>query len=98
MPPVWAYFKDFLPAGPSGPNQGNNTKCYLRRGDVKECLLYTHNDAKALIRHLHNDHKAEWKMDLAASRRSAHAKSQGAEVLVEVSGCAQHPLGRGSGS
>ena len=39
-----------------------------------------------MIRHLQKDHDAEWKLVLAASNRSAQAKTQRAEALVGASG------------
>ena len=90
MSPVWAYVTKFSPAVPSGLNQGKNVKCCRRRGDGKECPLYTHNGTKALIRPTHKDHEVEWKLVFARSCRSAHAKSQRAEALVEASGSTPH--------
>ena len=52
-----------------------NVKYCLKRGEGKECPLYTHNGTKALIRHLQKDDEAEWKLVVAASSRSAQAKS-----------------------
>ena len=39
---------------------------------------------KALIRYFHKDHNEEWKLVIAASSRSAQAKSQRAEALVDA--------------
>ena len=66
MSPVWAYSTKFSPAVPSGPSRGKNAKCWLRRGDGQECPLYTQNGTKALIRHLHKRHEADWKLVLVA--------------------------------
>ena len=49
------------------------------------------------IRYLHKDHEAEWKLVLAVRRRSAQAKSQRTEELVEASGSTPQPMGRGPG-
>ena len=38
--PVWACLPKLSPAAASGPNQGKNVKCCLRRGDGKECPMY----------------------------------------------------------
>ena len=46
--------------------------------------VHPQHGTKALIRHLHKDHEAEWKLVLAASHRSVQAKSQRAEALVEA--------------
>ena len=44
---------EVAPAVPStGPTRAR-TSCCLRRRDGMECHLYTHNDTKALLRHLH---------------------------------------------
>ena len=37
-----------------------------------------------MIKLLHKDHEAEWRLVLAVSSRSAQAKSQYAEALVEA--------------
>ena len=39
-----------------------------------------------MIRHLRKDHDAEWNLVLAASNRSAQAKTKRAEAFVEVTG------------
>ena len=39
-----------------------------------------------MIRHLQKDHDAEWKLVLAANNRSAQAKTQRAEALIEALG------------
>ena len=44
--------------------------------------MHPQRGTKALIRHVHNHHEAEWKLLLAASSRST--KSQRAETLVEA--------------
>ena len=46
--------------------------------------VHRQRGTKALIRHLHKDHEAEWKLVHAASSRSAQAESQRAEALVEA--------------
>ena len=85
---VCAYFTMFSPAFRPGRTRArtSNKCCLLRRGDGKECPLFTHNDTKALITHLHKDHEAEWNSVLAASSRSVQTKSQRAAALVEASG------------
>ena len=44
---------EVAPAVPSAGRTRARTSCCLRRRDGRECRLYTHNGAKALIRHLH---------------------------------------------
>ena len=86
MSPAWAYFANLSPVVPPGSNRGtNNVKGCLRRGDGKECLLYSHNGTKALIMGLHKGHEAKRKSVFTASSRAAQAKKQRAEELVEAS-------------
>ena len=77
MPPA----TKFAPAIPSGTNHRKSYKCCLGHGDAKERLPYAHNGIKALTRHSHSSTK-HWELVLAASSRSAQAKSQHAEGLV----------------
>ena len=86
MSPVWAYFTKFSPAVPSGPNQGSNVKCCPVRGDGTECPIHLQRHEGYHYRHLQKDHDTECKLVLAASNRSAQAKTQRAEALVEASG------------
>ena len=44
---------EVAPAVPSTERTRARTSCCLRRRDGMECHLYTHNDTKALLRHLH---------------------------------------------
>ena len=46
--------------------------------------VHPQRETQALIRRLHKDHEAERKLVLGASSRSAQAKSQRAEALVEA--------------
>ena len=46
--------------------------------------VHPQHGTKALIRYLHKNHEAELKLVLAASNRSAQAKSQRAVALVEA--------------
>ena len=50
----------------------------------KMSSVHPQRGTKPLIRHLRKDHKAEWKLVLAASNKLAQAKSQRAETLVEA--------------
>ena len=63
MPPVWAIFY-FLTGGSVRTEPGKNVKYRLRRGDGKKSPQYPPHGTKALIRQLHKDHEAEWKLAL----------------------------------
>ena len=83
--PVWANFMKFYPAGPSGLREARTLKMLpasRRRQGVSS--VHPQHGTKALIRHLHKDHKVEWKLILATTSRSAQAKSQRAEALIEA--------------
>ena len=96
MSPVWAHFTKLPPAVPSGTNQVKNVKCCLRRGD-KECPLHVHNRTKALTIYLHKDQETGWRLVVDVGSRSAQAKSQRPEELVEASGSTPQLMGRGPG-
>ena len=51
--PCLGLLDEVAPAVPSARRTRVRTSCCLRRRDGKKCRLYTHNGAKALIRHLH---------------------------------------------
>ena len=51
--PCLGLLHEVAPAVPSAGRTRARTSCCLRRRDGKECRLYTHNGAKALIRHLY---------------------------------------------
>ena len=46
--------------------------------------VHPQRGTKALVRHLHNDHETEGKLVLDACSKSAQAKRQRVEALVEV--------------
>ena len=46
--------------------------------------MHPQRGTKPLIRYAHKDHEAEWELVFAAKSRSAQAKSQRAEALVEA--------------
>ena len=83
--PVWANFMKFYPAGPSGLREARTLKMLpasRRRQGVSS--VHPQHGTKAWIRRLHKGHEAGWKLILAASSRSALAKSQRAEALFEA--------------
>ena len=47
--------------------------------------VYPQRGTKALIGHLRKGREAKWKLVVAASSRSAQAKSQRTEALIEAS-------------
>ena len=82
--PCLGHLHCLLTGGSVRTEPRKNIKRCLRRGYGKECPQYSSHGTKALIKHVLKDHEVEGKLVLAASSRSAQAKSQRAEAFVEA--------------